>query len=120
MNFKPPVEISSEDFAAILRHNRELCSMIDPPKRPEPVSERDRLIAEYIAEHGVTRSVSFGADQPAIDALREIGVTVFSSRCIDPRRPWIINQKRSTTADLWRLANSARRSLHKPAIRRGK
>lgn len=116
--------IATDEFAAILRHDFESCHATElPPARrlpPLDPATRERMIAEHIARHGVTRSVDFGSDQPAIDALRAIGVTVLSARCSNANRPWIINGKRSNGADLWRLANAARRSVGLPSIRRGK
>lgn len=116
--------ILPEDFAAQLRQDFESCHVTEPPparRLPEmDPAERERLIAEHIAKFGVNRSIDFAADQPAIDALRAAGMVVFSSRCVDPRRPWVVNGKRYSTADLWRQANQARRTLRLPQIRRGR
>ncbi|MGE4529240.1 MAG: hypothetical protein AB7D00_12805, partial [Rhodospirillaceae bacterium] len=124
MNQIAPIEITTGEFAAILRHDFEACHATQPcPARRVPdldPDERERLIAAHIARHGVTRSVSFGVNQPAIETLRACGMTVLSSRCVDKRRPWIINGRRSNTHTLWRLANAERRKRGLPTIKREK
>ncbi|MGE4526807.1 MAG: hypothetical protein AB7D00_00445 [Rhodospirillaceae bacterium] len=94
----------------------------EPPKSAAPAAaetdERSRMIADHIAAHGVTRSVDFGPDQPAVDALRRYGNTVFGS--LVPQQPWLINGSARTTNWLWERANKALAERGEPAIRRAK
>lgn len=89
-----------------------------PRPVPQPIqqTDRERMIAEHIARHGVVRSVDFGPDQPAVDALRKSGATVLKGR--NPRQPWLVNGAPRTTNGLWQAANNELGARGEPRIRR--
>lgn len=87
-----------------------------PVPQPIPRTDRERMIAEHIARHGVVRSVDFGPDQPAVDALRKSGATVLKGR--NPRQPWLVNGAPRTTNGLWQAANNELGARGEPRIRR--
>lgn len=89
-----------------------------PPAPLPSASERERQIEAHIAQHGVQRSIDFGLDQPAVDALRNAGWSVVRSR--NPRAPWLIGQGEANTPALWERANRERQQRGLPPIRRGK
>lgn len=80
-----------------------------PPALPAAsapaVDARTRMIEEHIKAHGVTRAIDFGADQPAVDALKHSGFTVCGSR--NPRQPWLVNGAPRSTPAMWAQANKA-------------
>lgn len=79
---------------------------------------REDLIARHIATHGVSRSVDFGADQPAVDALRAANAEVMKGRHPFGGRCWSLNGRPVTTKELWIRANKARTAAGLAPIRR--
>lgn len=88
-----------------------------PPLAPPEKSERERLIDDHARTKGVITKVDFGADQPAVDALRDSYNDVVKSN--DPRAPWLVNGARRTTQQLWDAANRERRQRGLKPIKRG-
>lgn len=89
-----------------------------PPLAPPPEkSERERLIDDHARTKGVITKVDFGADQPAVDVLRDSYNDVVKSN--DPRVPWLVNGARRTTQQLWDAANRERRQRGLKPIKRG-
>jgi hypothetical protein len=70
------------------------------------------VIAAFIAERGVTRAVSFGVHQAAVDALRRCANDVQRTRRgTRYGSPWMLNGFAMTTVKFYAAANKARAQL---------